>query len=104
MTRDEFMEFYKDKSSKLQELLQKKNNEYSNGLSAFYNFEEGLAISTCETREELAWNFMTKHLQSMKDIITNKTGTDNLIAEKASDIILYTYLIWAMKEETNIIS
>lgn len=100
MTREEFYEFVKVKTSELLTLLEKKAKEYAQSNQAFYNFDEGLGISTCKSREEYAWNLRVKHLQSIKDILEGKQpATQELINEKFGDDLGYNLLIWAMLTE-----
>lgn len=102
MTRKEFKDFVEFRCKGMIDLLDKKGYEYAAGDDGMYNFNEGVNISTCKTPEEYAWNLRTKHLQSVKDLVTrriipNQAGID----EKLGDDILYGFIIWAITTENN---
>lgn len=88
----------KDTFAKISELSQKKNAEYANILDVFSNFEKASAgLSFHSKKEMVAWEYLTKHLQSIKDIISSdKTVSKEVIDEKFNDAITYLVLIKAM--------
>ena len=102
MKRNEFHEFVKEKCEELLEKLGKKGTEYALQENAFHNFEEGCKIATSTSPEAFAWDLRTKHLQSIKDIITETTPVFNqgVIDEKCGDDILYGFIIWALLTKT----
>src|SRR5688500_2301052 len=95
MTRIQFRNFVEEKCKGILELLDKKGAEYSDGKSAFYNFEEGYNLATSNSPEEFAWDLRCKHLQSIKDLISNPqmTFTKAQADEKFGDDILYGFII-----------
>lgn len=97
-----YVDFVKERTSNV---LQKKGDEYSYNAGAFENFEEGVQISLANTREGVAWGYVTKQIQSVRALIrevdTGKTDhlTAELIDEKFGDVINYMILIEAMLKE-----
>jgi len=107
MTRQEFIEKVVSRRIDLITItLASKGKEYSMDENAFHNFDEGKYIAFADSREKYAWDLMTKHLQSMKDIIehvsiagANGYPTDAMVEEKIGDAINYLILIEAMLKE-----
>src|SRR5688572_22409479 len=101
MTRKEFRDFVEKKCEEILLLLDKKGAEYSDGNSAFYNFEEGYHLATSDSPEEFAWDLRCKHLQSIKDLISNPSMSFSKAQadEKFGDDILYGFIIWAMDQK-----
>lgn len=107
MTRQEFVEKVVARRIDLITIsLASKGKEYSIENNAFYNFDEGKDIAFSNSREKYAWNLMTKHLQSIKDIIehvsivgANGYPVDTLVEEKIGDAINYLILIEGMLKE-----
>ena len=101
MTRKEFRDFVERKSKEILDLLDRKGKEYSDGNSAFYNFDEGYRLATSNTPEEFAWDLRCKHLQSIKDMLSNPniSFTKAQGDEKFGDDILYGFIIWAMTQK-----
>lgn len=101
MTRKEFRDFVEKKCEEILALLDKKGEEYSDGKDAFYNFEEGYKLATSNSPEEFAWDLRCKHLQSIKDLISNRDikFTKAQGDEKFGDDILYSFIIWAITQK-----
>jgi len=97
-----YVDFVKERTSNV---LQAKGDEYSYNLGAFENFEEGVSIGLANTREAIAWGYVTKHIQSVRALIREVDSgkedhlTDKLIDEKFGDVINYMILIEAMLKE-----
>ena len=97
-----YVDFVKERTS---DVLQKKGDEYNYSKGAFENFEEGIQISLANTREGVAWGYVTKQIQSVRALIREvDTGkmdhlTTELIDEKFGDVINYMILIEAMLKE-----
>lgn len=101
MKNSEFIEYISKRFEEIQTLCKDKQTEYTTSGNAFSNFEGGKGISIVNTREGVAWEYMTKHLQSVKDIILElERGNIPLsafkISEKTTDVILYMLLIETM--------
>ncbi len=109
-SREEFFKkIVEPRIESIRSTLQTKGTEYGADKSAFHNFTEAAGnISFHSSREKVAWEYMTKHLQSIKDIISNNgfNGIDNqgfpsrtskeTIREKIGDAINYLILIEGM--------
>lgn len=85
---------------KLYNLGRVKQKEYSRGKSAFHNFERSKDLSFHKTRTKSAWEYMVKHLQSVKDLLDDEERGEyidpKVVDEKIGDIIIYMTLIRSM--------
>lgn len=102
MKIEEFNSTVTEAIDKVNNTLLAKRKEYGRNSNPFHNFERAADISMHKTREAVAWEFMVKHLQSLRDLVNdvengNFMHTDNhIIDEKCIDIINYTLLIRGM--------
>ncbi len=106
MTRKEFNENIVERGMiRSRIVLRSKNEEYAGEEEVFENFKQGLGISFHTIPEKYTWELLCKHLQSIKDIISdvenNKLPTEDLIDEKFADAHNYLYLIEGMIKERN---
>lgn len=108
MNRKEFYSYLKFVKERTTDTLFSKGDEYNYNEGAFENFEEGVAIGLSNTREAVAWGYVTKHIQSVRAMIREVENgqtdhlTDKNIDEKFGDIINYMILLEAMlKEKVN---
>jgi hypothetical protein len=96
----DFSGLVEDRIRIISNLLVVKGKEYSTG-DRFSNFKDaagGLSFHTVP--EMVAWEFATKHFQSIKDIISGKIPYDqSRIQEKIGDAIIYLILIEGMMIE-----
>ena len=105
MTRKQFVEDVVQRRVQLiQDVLQNKNEEYAGKEDVFKAFTEALPLSFHDTKQAVAWEFMVKHLQSIKVIIeerakTGKLPNEKLLEEKIGDAINYLILIEGMFKE-----
>lgn len=100
MTREEFYTFVEGKFETLMGTLKNKQGEYAKTTNAFHNFDEGYMLATSDSPEEYAWDLRSKHMQSIKDIITSdNVYPKELTDEKFGDDILYGFIIWAMYQK-----
>jgi hypothetical protein len=77
-----------------------KNQEYAQVSDVFSNFKTGISLQ--DTPQAVAWEYMTKHMQWLKDNIkNNQNPTDSQIDEKIIDIINYLLIIRGMYQEKN---
>ena len=88
----------------IKKVLIQKGTEYGADKSPFHNFEEASKLSFHTTPQGVAWEFMCKHLQSIKDMIDDhqkldKVPTRELVEEKIGDTINYLILIEGMFRE-----
>jgi len=102
MNKIEFNKLVDERVKLIQSVLQKKGAEYANDKDVFHNFEEGTKMSFHDTREMVAWEYMMKHMISIKDMISSKQSySEHMIREKFGDAINYLILMEAMMLESN---
>ena len=105
MTRKQFVEDVVQRRVQLiQNVLQRKNEEYAGKDDVFKAFTESLPLSFHDTKQAVAWEFMVKHLQSIKMIIearskSGKIPDEKVLEEKIGDAINYLILIEGMFKE-----
>lgn len=105
MNRKEFNVHVSEVFDRASQVLIKKNNEYANEVNVFHNFDNATGISLHKENTSVAWEFLVKHLQSIKDILGEieiknlKRINQALIDEKFADAINYLILIEAMIKE-----
>lgn len=101
MEYDKFNTILKETLTRLEYLFEGKNKEYANMQDVFANFKnasEGLSFHN--KPEMVAWEYMVKHLQSIKDIANSDTTPDKfLVNEKINDAIMYLILMKGMLHE-----
>lgn len=102
MTRKQFVQDVVQRRVQLiQDVLQSKNEEYAGQEDVFKAFTEALPLSFHDTKQAVAWEFMVKHLQSIKMIIearskSGKIPDEKVLEEKIGDAINYLILIEGM--------
>ena len=102
MHRQDFKEIVINRRLELiKSVLIDKGTEYGADKSAFHNFEQATKLSFHATPQGVAWEFMCKHLQSIKDMIDDhqqldKVPTTEFVEEKIGDAINYLILIEGM--------
>ena len=102
MKKTEFNKLVDERIKLIQSLLQKKGAEYATDQDVFHNFEEGAKMSFHDKREMVAWEYMMKHMISIKDMISSKDAySEYTIREKFGDAINYLILMEAMMLESN---
>ena len=105
MTRKQFVEDVVQRRVQLiQNVLQRKNEEYAGKDDVFKAFTEALPLSFHDTKQAVAWEFMVKHLQSIKMIIevkakSGKLPNEKVLEEKIGDAVNYLILIEGMFKE-----
>jgi hypothetical protein len=105
MTRKQFVEDVVQRRVQLiKDVLQSKNEEYAGQEDVFKAFTEALPLSFHDTKQAVAWEFMVKHLQSIKMIIearskSGKIPDEKILEEKIGDAINYLILIEGMFKE-----
>ena len=104
MTRKQFVEDVVQRRVQLiQNVLQRKNEEYAGKDDVFKAFTEALPLSFHDTKQAVAWEFMVKHLQSIKMIIEARSKgvlpDEKVLEEKIGDAINYLILIEGMFKE-----
>lgn len=93
----------KERIQAIEDVLAAKRSEYASNQDVFANFKNATGISFHDSPEKVAWEYMVKHLQSIKDLIThvaideyNGYSSEKLIKEKLGDAINYLILIELM--------
>lgn len=106
MTTQDFDKVIQRRLDLINTVMRAKNKEYANDSDKFHNFKASTGISFHSAPEKIAWEFMTKHLQSIKDILDhvevggyNGYPTEALVEEKIGDAINYLILIEGMLKE-----
>lgn len=105
MTRKQFVQDVVQRRVQLiKDVLQSKNEEYAGQEDVFKAFTEALPLSFHDTKQAVAWEFMVKHLQSIKMIIearskSGKIPDEKVLEEKIGDAINYLILIEGMFKE-----
>ena len=105
MTRKQFVQDVVQRRVQLiKDVLQSKNEEYAGQEDVFKAFTESLPLSFHDTKQAVAWEFMVKHLQSVKMIIearskSGKIPDEKVLEEKIGDAINYLILIEGMFKE-----
>lgn len=105
MTKEKFLKILNGTLEKISNLFNTKNQEYAEDKDVFANFKKAASgISFHKKPEQVAWEYATKHLQSIKDLIEKGNYSNKgLVDEKIDDVIVYLILIKAMiKEQQNI--
>jgi hypothetical protein len=83
MTRKQFVEEVVQRRVQLiKDVLETKNSEYADKDDVFKAFTESLPLSFHDTKQAVAWEFMVKHLQSIKMIIEARSKAGKIPDEK----------------------
>jgi hypothetical protein len=103
MRKEDFNILLKERINEIETKLIAKRSEYVTGEDVFGAFKKATGISFQDCPEKLAWEYLTKHLQSIKDIIEyvsvngyNGYPEKELLREKFGDAINYMLLIELM--------
>lgn len=106
MKKEDFNILLKERIAEIEQKLVVKRDEYAYGEDVFTAFKRAVGISFHDCPEQLAWEYMTKHLQSIKDIVqkvsregVNGTPDKDVMREKFGDAINYLLLIELMMLE-----
>ena len=98
MTREDFSRRVEKRIDLIRQILLTKHKEYAKDDNVFRNFDEAAGgLSLHSTSAEVLWSYMTKHLVSIKDIVSdNAPVTNEVVSEKIGDVINYLILLEAM--------
>ena len=106
MRREDFNILLKERINEIEHKLTSKREEYATGEDVFSAFKKATGLSFHDCPEQLAWEYMTKHLQSIKDMIEhvsidgyNGYPDKETLREKFGDAINYLLLIELMMVE-----
>jgi hypothetical protein len=101
MTREDFSRRVEKRIDLVRQTLLTKHKEYAKDDNVFRNFDEAAGgLSLHSTSAEVLWSYMTKHLVSIKDIVSDNVPVKNeVVSEKIGDVINYLILLEAMLNE-----
>ncbi len=106
MNRIDFNAHVEQVFDRSRNVMVKKGAEYSGDAEVFHNFNNSVGISLHKSNVAVAWEYLTKHLQSVKDmILAIETNGDlgkinqNMLDEKFGDVVNYFLLIEGMVKE-----
>jgi hypothetical protein len=101
MRKEDFSKRVEKRIDLIRQTLLTKHKEYAKDDNVFRNFDEAAGgFSLHSTSAEVLWSYMTKHLVSIKDIVSdNVPVTNELVSEKIGDVINYLILLEAMLNE-----
>jgi hypothetical protein len=93
ITNDDFNEFLQKRFTEILNLSKEKAKEYTE-FEFDENFKKASILLGIEP-EQVALHYVTKHIVSVYDIISNRRNVDKL-REKVNDVVVYLFLIEAM--------
>ena len=102
MTIKDFNKLLESRFKKTRKTYSTKMNEYATDLDVFQSFKEGVGFSFQDTPEGVAWNYASKHFESIKNIISkipNEIPSHELVDEKIGDAINYLIIIEGLIKE-----
>ena len=102
MKIQEFKKLLESRFDKTRETYSRKMNEYATDLDVFQSFKEGVGFSFQDTPEGVAWNYASKHFESIKNIISkipDEIPSHELVDEKIGDAINYLIIIEGLIKE-----
>ena len=101
MTHENFNELVDKLEASRVSILKERNAKYSHPDNALYNFNEAAKIMGC-TPAQAAWNYATKHIIALRDMILKNDFSDvDDLEEKIRDVQNYLTFIWALGNEEN---
>ena len=99
MTHEQFNRLVDELENARVKTLKEKNARYSQPNDALHNFDEGAKIMSC-TSAQCAWNYATKHIIALRDMILNNNFSNrDDVLEKIQDTQNYLTIIWVISEE-----
>lgn len=98
MNQKDFNNLVESTMESCKNVLVKKRDEYVNepSIDVLSNFKNNADLSIVGTPEGIAWELMTKHLQSIKDYCEGRKVSSEVLDEKIGDAINYLVLIKAI--------
>jgi hypothetical protein len=103
MRKEDFNILLKERINEIEVKMAVKGDEYITGDDVFSAFKKATAISFHNCPEQIAWEYMTKHIQSIKDMIeaVAKHGykgypDKDILREKFGDAINYLLILELM--------
>lgn len=102
MDRENFNKIVEARCESIKTTLVKKGEEYSTANNVFHNFDDSVGIAFAKSPEMVAWEYMSKHLQSIRDLVEQTQHgyagfpKEEMINEKIGDAVNYLILIEGM--------
>lgn len=97
MTKEEFDTRVEKRIDLIRQSLLSKHDEYATDDNVFKNFDEAAGgLSLHSTSEEVLWSYMSKHLVSLRTIVSKGGDQPQVVSEKIGDIINYLILLESM--------
>lgn len=100
MNHEQFSLYFTKFVNEIRQLSIEKSCEYSMEGDKFHNFEQG-ARFTNQTREQVLYGFMLKHLISLQDyaLYQKNIHDPEKLQSKIKDIVIYLIMLSAMIDE-----
>lgn len=105
MIEKDFNDLVQRRFETCKKFLERKGIEYASAGDRFHSFAKGYSVSLAETPEAYAWDLLSKHLQSIRDIVSHvKHGANGfpgqeIIDEKFTDAHNYLLFIEGLLTE-----
>jgi len=101
MTRDQFDLFLLSFFNRTQKILTSKSKEYASDADIFLSFKKGTGFSFHNEAEKVAYEYLCKHLESIKTMLDNldKPPNKDYIEEKIGDAVNYLIIIEGLIKE-----
>lgn len=97
MNYEDFEQMAMHTLAEIMERVHNKNTEYASTDDVFSNFKRAAGGLSYHCKpEQVAWEYVVKHIQSVKDMIAADSSNSQLIDEKIGDVIAYMLLIKGM--------
>jgi hypothetical protein len=101
MKRDKFELLLASVFNRTQNILASKSKEYATDSDVFASFKKGTGFSFHNEPEKVAYEYLCKHLESIKNMLNNLDNppNKNQINEKLGDAINYLIIIEGLLKE-----
>ena len=102
MQLDKFKNLLQHIYRRTDETFDIKRDEYANDVDVFKSLKNGTAFSFQSEPEQVAWNYLAKHLESIQSILSKLPDEEpsvELINEKLGDAINYLIIIEGLLRE-----
>lgn len=98
MTPNQYIKFLEEQNEALLEMAKKKAADYATDSDIFVTFKRAASLLGC-TEEQYLYALVTKHLLSISKAINEDTPLNELMEDRAMDVINYHFLLIAMKKQ-----
>ena len=107
MQLDKFKNLLQHIYRRTDETFDIKRDEYTNDVDVFKSLKNGIGFSFQSEPEQVAWNYLAKHLESIQSILSEVPDEEpsvELINEKLGDAINYLIIIEGLLRENKEVS